>query len=137
MSLRTLLAAHGLVTFAAGIVLVVAPGAIPAAVGLRIGRDAYLVCYLLAAMELGVAALSWGARSITDAHAIRVIVTALIVTHAASGLLEAYAFIGGASGAIWMNIALRVLVVAAFGYSLQDPRTIAQQDIVQRATRHE
>src|SRR5262245_13834550 len=67
-------------------------------------------------MEFGVAALSWGARTITDAKALRVIVIAFIVLHAASELLEVYAFVGGLSGAIWANVTLRALVVALFAY---------------------
>jgi hypothetical protein len=115
VTLRLLLAFHAVVTFAAGVVLVAAPEAIPSAVGLHIGKEAYMVSYLLAAMEFGVAALSWGARSITDAHALRVIVTALIVVHATSGLLEAYAFIaGGIGGTIWANVAFRLVIIALF-----------------------
>ena len=56
------------------------------------------------------------ARTITDARALRVIVIACIVLHAASGLLEVYAFAQGLSGAIWGNVALRALAVALFAY---------------------
>lgn len=116
MMLPILFTVHAIITFAAGAVLVAWPGAIPRMVGIQIEPNAYLLCYLLAAMEFGVAALSWGARTITDAKALRVIVIAFIVLHAASGLLEVYAFVGGLSGAIWANVALRALVVALFAY---------------------
>ena len=43
-------------------------------IGIHVEPKAYLLCYLLAAMEFGVAALSWGARTITDAKALRIIV---------------------------------------------------------------
>src|SRR5215467_1130900 len=75
MTLRFLFTVHAIITFAAGAVLVVWPGAIPSTVGIQIEPNAYLLCYLLAAMEFGAAALSWGARTITDAKALRVIVT--------------------------------------------------------------
>lgn len=74
------------------------------------------MCYLLGATEFAMSVLSWGARRITDAKALRVIVTACMVMHGASGVLEAYAFLGGLSGAIWGNVALRVLAVALFGH---------------------
>lgn len=116
MTLRILFGIHAIITFAAGVVLVAAPGAIPGTVGIHIEPEAYLLCYLLAAAEFGVSALSWGARTITDARALRVIVIACIVLHAASGLLEVYAFAGGLSGAIWGNVALRAFAVALFAY---------------------
>jgi hypothetical protein len=116
MTLPILFTVHAILTFAAGVVLVAWPGAIPSTVGIQIEPNAYLLCYLLAAMEFGVAVLSWGARTITDAKALRVIVIACIVLHAASGLLEVYAFAGGLSGGIWGNVALRALAVALFAY---------------------
>jgi hypothetical protein len=58
--------------------------------------------------------LSWGARTITDPKALRIIVLAFILFHASSALLEVYAFMGGVSAAIWVNIALCVLAVALF-----------------------
>ncbi|HJZ55736.1 MAG TPA: hypothetical protein VKE74_12280 [Gemmataceae bacterium] len=116
MALRILFTVHSLLTFAAGVVLVAAPEAIPRAVGIQIEPKAYLLCYLLAAAEFAVSALSWGARTITDAKALRVVVTACIVLHAASGLLEVYAFAAGLSGAVLGNVALRALVVVLFAY---------------------
>ena len=116
MTVRILFGIHALITFVAGVALVVRPGAIPSAVGIQVEPRAYLLCYLLAAAQFGVSVLSWGARAITDAGARRVIVIAFIVWHAASGLLEIYAFAGGLSGAIWGNVALRVLAVGLFAY---------------------
>jgi hypothetical protein len=116
MTLRILLIIHAVATFAAGAVLVVAPAAIPRVVGVHVGTDAYLICYLLAAAEFGLAVMSWGARTITDDRALRVIVTTIIVVHAASGILEVYAFVGGVSSAIWGNVVFRALVVSLFAY---------------------
>lgn len=115
MMLRVVLAVHAVLTFAAGVVLVVAPAAIPATVGITIEPSAYLLCYLLAAAELGIAALSWSARSISDARALRAILVSFVVMHAATGVLEIYAFTRGLGAAIWANVALRVVVVAVFG----------------------
>ena len=63
MTVRILLIIHAVATFAAGAVLVVAPAAIPRVVGIQVGTDAYLICYLLAAAEFGLAVLSWGAHA--------------------------------------------------------------------------
>ena len=72
----------------AGMRDVVAPAAIPRTVGIRIGPSAYLLCYLLAAAELALAVLSWGARSISDKRSIRLIIVSFMVLHGATGLLE-------------------------------------------------
>ncbi len=114
--LRAVLGVHAVLTLAAGVVLVVAPAAIPATVGITVEPPAYLLCYLLAAMELGAGALSWSARTITDARALRAILLAFVVMHAATGVLEIHAFLQGLDAAIWANVALRVVVVAVFGY---------------------
>ena len=131
MSLRLLFGIHAILTFAAGIVLVTAPGAIPRTVGIPIGPGGYLLCYLLAAAEFSVSVLSWGARAINDAKALRLIVIAFIVLHAASGLLEIRAFAGGLTAAIWANVALRVLAIVLFAYyglhapSIDHPRAVS------------
>jgi hypothetical protein len=72
MTLRLLFGVHAILTLAAGIVLLAAPGTIPGAVGIQIERGAYLLCYLLAASEFSITALSWGASTITDPKALRV-----------------------------------------------------------------
>jgi len=46
--LRTLLVIHGFITLAASIVLTVAPGLIPSAVGIHLAPSADVVAYLLA-----------------------------------------------------------------------------------------
>jgi UPF0716 family protein affecting phage T7 exclusion len=55
--LRALLVVHGFITLAAGIVLIVAPGLIPSAVGIHLEPSADLVAYLLASAEFGLAGL--------------------------------------------------------------------------------
>ena len=115
-NLKLLFAVHAGLTFAAGIVLIVAPEMIPGAVGIRLEPGAYLVCYLLAAAELSLAVLSWGARRFSDAKALRVIVLAFIVFHAASGVLEIRAFFEGVSANVWGNIVVRAAIVFLFAY---------------------
>ncbi len=115
-NLRILFAVHAALTFAAGVVLIVAPELIPSAVGIHIELGAYLICYLLAAAELSLAVLSWGGRTLSDEKALRVIVLVCIVLHASSAVLEIYAFAKGVSAAIWGNIALRAVIVFLFAY---------------------
>lgn len=116
MKLKVLLLAHAIITFAAGVVLFIAPEAIPGAVSVTISPEAYLICYLLGAAELAIAFLSLAARKLTDRQAIRIVVWTLIVFHACTGAAELYAFARGTSAAILANLALRILVVALFAF---------------------
>jgi hypothetical protein len=116
MNLKILLIAHAIITFAAGVVLFVAPAAIPGAVDVTINPDQYLICYLLGAAELAIAFLSLAARKLTDPQAIRIIVWMLIIFHATTGIAETYAFARGTSTGILANVALRVIVVALFAH---------------------
>src|SRR5260370_28519795 len=86
---------------AAGIVLTVAPGLIPSVVGIRLEPSADVVAYLLAGAEFGFAVLSFGGSRLTDSRALRLIVWSCIALHASSGVLEVYAYVQGASVAIF------------------------------------
>ena len=115
-NLRILMVFHAVITFAAAVVLIVAPALIPSAVGINLESGAYLICYLLAAAELSIAFLSWSGRTVSDVRALRVIVISFIVFHAASGVLEIYALTKGVSAFVWGNVAVRVIVVVLFAY---------------------
>ncbi|MGP3918720.1 hypothetical protein [Nonomuraea sp. 10N515B] len=114
MNLRILLTLHGLVTLAAGVVLIIAPGLVPSAVGVRITPDAYLVCYLLGAAELAVAFLSFAARTLRQPEGTRLVVWTMIVFHGGTAVVETYAFTRGVHAGIWANVALRLAVIALF-----------------------
>jgi hypothetical protein len=114
--LRILFAIHAVLTFAASVVLVLEPTAIPSAAGIHVEPSAYLLCYLLAAAELGISVLSWGARTITDIKALRLIVVSFMIFHAASGALEIYAFAGSTNAVIWANVVVRIFVIGLFAY---------------------
>lgn len=116
MNLRILFIAHAIITFAAGIVLVLSPGLIPSAVDLQTPRDAYLVCYLLAASEIGFAVLSFFAKDITDIKSLKLISVSFIALHMASAVLEVYDYSNGLSSKIWSNVLLRVFVSLLFYY---------------------
>jgi hypothetical protein len=86
--LSIVLLAHGVITLAGAVVLTVFPTAIPAAVGITLERHDYLLVYLVAAAELAVAVLSFGATRLTDRAALRLVVATLVVLHGASGLMN-------------------------------------------------
>jgi hypothetical protein len=95
--------------------LIVFPTAIPSAVGITITRPDYLLVYLVAAAELAVAVLSFGAIRLTDWAALRLIVTTLVVLHSASGVLDmVYMALTEPNATMISNTVLRFAVVAVF-----------------------
>ena len=114
-ALRAVFFLHGLITLAGAIVLTAFPTAIPSAVGITLERSDYLLVYLVAAAELAVAVLSFGAIRITDWAALRLIVTTFVVLHLVSGVLDlVYMGQTGADGTMIVNTVLRFTVVAVF-----------------------
>ncbi|MCW5874137.1 MAG: hypothetical protein KIS88_05775 [Anaerolineales bacterium] len=114
MTLNRLFIFHALVTLAAGIALVVVPNAIPSTVGVKLDEGQFIIAYLLAGAEFGVAYLSFVATRISDHGARRAIVLSFIVFHMTTAILEVYANLQGLSPLIWANVALRVLISALF-----------------------
>jgi hypothetical protein len=113
--LRIVLFVHGLITLAGAVVLTVFPTAIPSMVGITIARPEYLLVYLVAAAELAVAVLSFGATRLTDPAALGLIVTTIAVLHGASGILDiVYMGVTEANGTLIGNAVLRFAVVAVF-----------------------
>jgi hypothetical protein len=86
--LRTVLLIHGAITLSGAVLMIVFPRVIPAAVGIDLLPDDYLLVYLVAAAELAAAVLSFGAVRLTDRSALRLVVATLVVLHGASGLLD-------------------------------------------------
>jgi hypothetical protein len=112
-TLRAVLFVHGLITLAGAVVLTAFPTAIPSAVGIMITRPDYLLVYLVAAAELAVAVLSFGAIRITDWAALSLIVTTLVVLHFASGTLDiVYMALTEPNATMISNTVLRFAVVA-------------------------
>ena len=116
MNLNRLFLVHAVVTFAAGVVLLVAPAVIPGTVGIQLNPNAYLLCYLLGAAEISLAVLSYLGRELADRQGRRLVCLAFIVFHSLTALAEIYAFTDGVSLAIWANVAVRVLVISLFFY---------------------
>jgi hypothetical protein len=116
MNLNRLLLINAFFTFAAGIVLIIAPGLIPGAVGIHLDPGAYLVCYLLGASELSLAALCYYGRALKGGEAMKVVIVTCMVFHISSGMVEIYAFARGASIAVLANVLVRVIFSLLFWY---------------------
>ncbi|GAB3643375.1 hypothetical protein [Spirosoma arcticum] len=112
ITLTRLLVFHAIVTFAAGVVLIVAPGVIPGFMGIQVDHPANL----LGAAEVGLAVLSYCSRKLSDRQALQVVYLTFIVFHSLTALLEVYTLTQGGSTKIWGNVALRIVVTGLFIY---------------------
>jgi len=113
-ALKVLLLVHGLITFAASIVLIFTPTAIPKTVNIEISPNEYLLCYFLGAAELSIAFLSVFARKIKDNLSLRLISATFIVFHVTTGALELFALTNGLSSKIIFNVFLRIVISILF-----------------------
>lgn len=112
---RLLFVIHGLVTLAAGVVLVVFPGAIPATVGISTEPSEYLLSYFLAAAEIAVAILSIGAARLNDVAAIRLIAGTFGIFHGATAVFEmVHLVVSSFSPVLAANVLVRLAVGALF-----------------------
>jgi len=118
--LRALLVVHGCITLAAAIVLAVAPGLIPGLVGIQLEPSAYVLAYLFAGAEFGLAVLSFGGSRLSDVRALRLIAWSCIAFHGSSGVLEVVAYAQGASAAILANVVARAVIVGLFAWLSRD-----------------
>jgi hypothetical protein len=109
--LRAGLAINAVAAFAAAAVLFVAPGAIPATVGIELDRPQFFVAYLLAAAELGLSVMAALALK-ASRDAVRLAVVSLVLMHVASAVAGVLAVEQGASLLIFWNVLARVAVVA-------------------------
>ncbi len=114
MILKRLFILHAIVTLAAAVLLVLKPVVIPHTVGISIQPGQYLLCYLLAGMEAGAAALSFLSSHLADRSALRAISLSFIVMHAATAVLEVLAFAEGVRAGVLANVALRIVMVLLF-----------------------
>lgn len=113
--LRIVLIAHGIITLAAAIVLVVAPAAIPATVGIELDADGFLLSFFLAAAELSIAMLSLGATRLTDPAAVGLIVAVFVVFHLSTAVLEiVFLLFTPVTGVLLANIVVRIVAAAIF-----------------------
>jgi len=111
---RIVFVAHGVITLAAAVVLVVAPGLIPSTVGIELPPGGELLAYLLAGCEFGVAVISLLAATVSDGLAIHVIAAGFAALHLLTGILEVVALAGGAAPFLWGNVVVRVIATVVF-----------------------
>jgi hypothetical protein len=114
VNLRRLFIINAVATFAAGVVLFLWPELIPGTIGIHLQPSAYLLCYLLGASELAMAALCFFGVTLREPAALQAVVITFIVFHAASGLAGAMAVAQGAPNAVWWNVALRGVMILLF-----------------------
>jgi hypothetical protein len=103
-NLRALLIVHSIITSAAGVSLVAAPGAIPSVIGIHLGPGTFLVCYLLAGAEFSVAFISFNGVRCREAESIRLIVLTILVSHASTAALDVFAIAQGIDSRPWSNV---------------------------------
>jgi hypothetical protein len=114
--LKALFTVHSIVTFAASILLIVAPALIPGTVNIVLSSHQYLLCYFLAAAEIGIAYLSFSAGKIEDGYSLRTICSTFIVFHISTAGLEIAALTQGLSANIVPNVILRIIISVLFWY---------------------
>lgn len=113
-NLNILLTVHAIITLAAGIVLIIAPAAIPHTVHIQIHPDQYLLSYFLGAAEISIAYLSFCSTKINDKYALRLIARSFIIFHCATAALEVYGLFSGSDPKIIVNIVLRIIISILF-----------------------
>jgi hypothetical protein len=109
--LQAALAINAIAAFAAAVVLVLAPAAIPGTVGIPLDRSQFFIAYLLSACELGLSVMAALALK-APRSAVGLAVLSLSVMHVASGIGGLIAVEQGASFLILWNVLARVAIVA-------------------------
>lgn len=112
---RIVFVVHGVVTIAAALLLAIAPGVIPATVGIPIDPQVFILAYFLAAAELCIGLVSFVAARIDDVVAVRLIAMSFAAFHGATALLEVvYLITQGMSVVLVINLVVRLIVCALF-----------------------
>jgi|GEM_PF-756018 len=111
MNIHRILLMHSILTFAAGLMLIISPTVIPSTVEVQVTKNEYLLCYLLAAAEFAIAYLSFSSRKITDFTILKPIIVTLIIFHAATLALEIVSITNGVSLKLLGNIIARAVIV--------------------------
>ncbi|PBQ30321.1 hypothetical protein CNR22_00610 [Sphingobacteriaceae bacterium] len=116
MTLSRLFFVHSSITLLAALVLIVKPEVIPATINISITEPQFLICYLLAAAELAISLLSFGAAYLKDIKALRLISLCFIAFHLCTATVELAVLSDQASSKILINVMLRLSVSALFFY---------------------
>jgi hypothetical protein len=118
MKLRTFVAWDAAVSVLVAIGFLLGPATLLKFLGFSTGKTEVLLVQLLGAALLGFATLAWQARDVADAHALRGIITSLLVF---SALAFVVALIGMFSqstraGTAWLLVVLFLLAASGYGY---------------------
>ena len=111
---RALLGVNCLVTSIAGIVLLVAPSAIPSVADVRLPPEFYLLSYLLGATELAIGTLCAVAFLRAEPRTAEAAALTCIVFHGLSGVATVIAWLQGADAGVLWNTAARAVMVLLF-----------------------
>jgi len=114
---RVLLLIHGLGTAAATAVLAIWPAAIPAAIGVQLQPDQFIVCYFLSGAEAALCFLCIQALR-AQREVRRAVFQVLIVFHAFTAALSIRPALQTANLVVILNIGLRVLLIALLAVAI-------------------
>lgn len=112
--LKILLIVHAIVTFLAGLFLVIFPELIPKMVDVSVTKNQYILCYFVAACEFAIAYLSFQTAKIKDFNAVRIILNSFIIYHSITAILEVFVLKNGESKVLILNIVLRIIISFLF-----------------------
>ena len=115
---RVLLLIHGLGTAAATAVLAIWPAAIPAAIGVQLQPDQFIVCYFLSGAEAALCFLCIQALRSQQREVRRAVFQVLIVFHAFTAALSVRPALQTANLVVILNIGLRVLLIALLAVAI-------------------
>jgi len=120
MKLKTILVINAILLVLFGIPSLFTPEALAAGYGATLDSVAKHSIKDLGALYLGLAVLSWMARKISDAYALRAILLAFFISYGITmiiGIID-LSGLGSANAASWSTIALYLLLLLGFGYYL-------------------
>jgi len=120
MKLQTILVINAILLVLFGFPSLITPDALAAGYGVALDPVAKHNIQNLGALYLGLAVLSWMARKITDAYALRAISLAFFISYGITmivGIIDLSA-LGSFNAPSWSTVALYLLLVLGFGYYL-------------------
>jgi len=119
MKLKTVLVINAILLGFFGLTQTLTPTAVAAPFGVTLDPVAKHQVQSLGAYYLGLAVLSWMARNVTDANALRAILLAFFISYSIAtiiGIIDLLSVPWNALG--WSNIVLYLLLISGFGYYL-------------------
>ena len=120
MKLKTILVINAILLGLFGLIQLFTPDALAAGYGVTLDPVAKHNIQNLGALYLGLAVLSWMARKITDAYALRAILLAFFISYSITmiiGIID-LSRLGSVNVAGWSTVALYLLLLLGFGYYL-------------------